>query len=159
VWVRPSLVRSAVVTVALTAVFSAVGPAGPAAGDGLGCARSSGNIIRYCGPAEARLTAFADVAFRRGSCMQRQTGGVPLLHVRIGSKALGRSRSNAGLTMFSLELTGPRSHPTSGLVVAYAQSRVWQGRATWFRGDAGGGSFRAAGIFPTRGGAAGSFRC
>ena len=158
-WVRPGLVRVAVVAVALTAVFAAVGPAGPAAGDGLRCARSSGNIIRYCGPAEARLTAFADVAFRRGSCTRRQTGGVLLLNVRIGARALGRSRSNAGLTMFSLDLTGPRSHPTSGLVVAYVESKVWQGRPTWFRGDAGGGSFRAAGIFPTRGGAAGSFRC
>ena len=149
--------RIAIAAILLGAATMAAGPSGPAAGKTRPCMRAAGHVARYCGPATARL--FPGVLFRNGSCAQRQTGGVPLLQVRIGTKSLVSSRTNAGLTLFTLQLTGPLSYPASGIVLAYFKSSYWQGRSASFRGNARAGTFRAEGVFPSRGRATGSFRC
>jgi len=150
--------RIAIAAILLGAATMAAGSFEPAAGKTRPCMRAS-DVARYCGPATARLSAFPGVLFRNGSCAQRRTGGVPLLQVRIGTKSLVSSRTNAGLTLFTLQLTGPLSHPTSGVVLAYFKSSYWQGRIASFRGNARAGTFRAEGVFPSRGRATGSFGC
>ncbi|MBA3375804.1 MAG: hypothetical protein H0U00_08340 [Actinobacteria bacterium] len=151
--------RVAIAAILLAAATMAAGPSRPAAAKARLCVHSAGDVARYCGPAEARVSAFPGVLFRKGSCTQSRTGGVPLLQVHIGAKSLVSSRTNGGLTLFTLQLTGPLSHPTSGLVLAYFKSSYWQGRSTSFRGNARAGTFRAEGVFPSRGHATGSFRC
>jgi len=137
----------------------AVGPFGPAAGKTRPCMRARGDATSYCGPATARLSAFPGVLFRNGSCTQRRTGGVALLQVRLGTKSLVSSQTNAGLTLFTLQLTGPLTHPTSGVVLVYFKSSYWQGRSASYRGNARAGTFQAKGVFPSKGRANGSFRC
>ena len=98
--------RIAIAAILLGAATMAAGPSGPAAGKTRPCMRAAGHVARYCGPATARLSAFPGVLFRNGSCAQRRTGGVDL---KVGTKSLVSSRTNAGLTLFKLQLTG-RSH-------------------------------------------------
>ncbi len=151
--------RIAIAAILLGAATMAAGPSGPAAGKTRPCMGASGDVERYCGAATARLSAFPGVLFRNGACAQRRTSGVQQLQVRIGTKSLVSSRTNAGLTLFTLQVIGPPSHPTSGVVLAYFKSRYWQGRSASFRGNARAGTFSAEGVFPSRGRATGSFRC
>jgi hypothetical protein len=152
--------RTAVAIALLAAaVAAAAGLSRPVAAAKRPCMRVSGNVALYCGPATARLSAFPEVLFRSGSCARRRSGGVRLLEVRIGARSLGPSPANADLLLFSLQLTGPLSHPTSGVVLAYLDSKLWQGRTVWYVGDGKSGRFRASGVFPSRGQATGSFNC
>lgn len=151
--------RTAGAIVLLAVFMAAAGPSGPVVAAARPCLRVSGNIARYCGPATARLSAFPGIVFRKGSCSHRQSGGVRLLDVRIGAKSLDARPANDGLLLFSLQLTGPQSNPTSGVILAYFNSKLWQGRAIWYRGDGQAGTFRARGVFPTGGQATGSFHC
>jgi hypothetical protein len=123
------------------------------------CMHVHAGITRYCGPATARLSVFPGILFSGGSCMNRISGGVHLLTIRIGAKSLVPGLTNDGLILFTLQLTGPLAHPTSGLVLAYSRWKYWQGRSVSFRGDARVGTFLAEAVFPSRGQASGSFRC
>ena len=123
------------------------------------CVDAQGDITRYCGAATARLSVFPGAVFRRGSCTRRLSGRVQLLTIRLGAKSHLRSRTNDGLMLFTLQLTGPPTHPTSGLVLAYSNRGYWQGRIVSFRGGARAGTFLAQAVFPSRGQATGSYRC
>lgn len=122
------------------------------------CVRFAAGVVRYCGPASARLSVFPGVVFKGGFCLRKLVGEVRLLQVRIGMKALDGSRFNDGLTYFSLGAAGSRSRPKSGNVIAYYRSRRWVGRVVSLEGDAG-GSFVTEGIGSSRGRATGQFRC
>ena len=122
---------------------------------GARCVRTSGNVLHYCGPATARLSIFPRVVFRSGSCARKLVNGVHLLQVRIGARSLDGSRTNDGLTLFSLGMSDSRA----GSVVTYHKSKRWFGRTVSFRGDASGGTFVAQGIAGNRGHATGRFRC
>ena len=122
---------------------------------GAPCIRIGGNVAQYCGPATARLSVFPGVVFRRGSCRRKKVKGVQLLQVRIGSRSLDGSRTNNGLTLFSLGMSGSRA----GSVVAYYNSKRWFGRVVSFRRVRLGGTFVAQGVAGSRGRAIGRFRC
>lgn len=126
---------------------------------GSACVHAYGDITRYCGPATARLSVFRGVVFSGGSCGTRSSGGVRLLTIRIGARSRVPSTTNDGLTLFTLQLSGPPTHPTSGLVVVYVRSRHWQGRTVSFRRGAHATTFLAQAVFPSKGRATGSYRC
>jgi hypothetical protein len=123
------------------------------------CRYAHGDITRYCGAATARLSVFPGIDFSSGSCTRRRSGGVQLLTIRIGAKSRLPGVTNDGLTLFTLQLTGPPTRPTSGLVLAYFRSKYWQGRSVSFHGGARVGTFLAQAVFPSRGQATGSYRC
>ncbi|MBA3736933.1 MAG: hypothetical protein H0W90_17365 [Actinobacteria bacterium] len=150
--VRGSVVLGVAATAATLAVAS--GTHSVLAG-GTPCIRMTGNVAHYCGPASARLSVFSGVVFRHGSCTRKKVDGVQLLQVRIGSRSLDGSRTNAGLTLFSLGMSGSRS----GGVVAYYRSKRWLGRGVSFKGGLHGGTFVAQGVARSGGRATGSFRC
>ncbi len=122
---------------------------------GTPCLPISRDVAHYCGPATARLSVFPGVVFRSGSCTRKKVNDVQLLQIRIGSRSLDGSRTNDGLPLFSLGLSGSRD----GSVVAYYKSKRWFGRAVSFKGDAHGGTFVTQGVAGSRGRAAGRFRC
>lgn len=134
-------------------------PRPPAGTDSSPCLHVRAGITRYCGPATARLSTFPGMVVSGGFCTKRSSGGVQLLTIRIGAKSPVPGLTNGGLTLFTLQLTGPPTHPTSGLVLAFSRSKYWQGRTVSFRGDARAGTFLAKAVFPSRGQASGSFRC
>jgi hypothetical protein len=123
------------------------------------CVRIGGSVARYCGPATARLSVFPGFVFRNGSCVRKKLDGVRLLQLRIGARSLDGSRTNDGLPLFSLGMTGSPSRPRAGSVVAYYRGKRWFGRGVSFKGDALGGTFVAQGVAGNRGPATGSFRC
>ena len=153
-------VRLAMAVPAVAALIAvAPQPEPPAGATSSPCLHVHAGITRYCGPATARLSAFPRIVFSGGSCTTRMSGGVQLLTIRIGAKSPLPGLTNDGLTFFTLQLTGPLAHPTSGLVLAYLRSKYWQGRTVSFRGTTRAGTFLAEGVFPSRGQASGSFRC
>jgi len=152
--------RPAIAALAAAALVAAAAQAGPpATANSSLCVYAYSDITRYCGAATARLSIFPGILFSSGSCTRRRSGGVQLLTIRIGAKSLALRLTNDGLTLFTLQLTGPLSHPTSGFVLAYFKSKYWQGRSVSFRGGARSGTFLAEAVFPSRGHATGSYRC
>jgi hypothetical protein len=115
-------------------------------------------IIRYCGPATARLSVFSGVTFRKGTCRRQKVNGVPLLTLGLGARSQNAA-TNSGLTYLGLTISGPPSRPTGGGVIAYYKSKRWGGRGVSFKGSASGGTFVLKGINGSRGRARGSFRC
>src|SRR6266851_1101293 len=108
---RPRFARAAV-TLAIAATATLVAPDSQSADRSpTQCVRVSANVARYCGPASARLSVFPDVLFRGGFCARKVVGGIALLHVRIGAKALDGSRANDGLSYFSLGFADARAKP------------------------------------------------
>jgi hypothetical protein len=123
------------------------------------CVHVSGETAHYCGPATARISVFRHAVFRHGACTRKRVGDVTLLQVRIGARSLDGNSTNAGLTFFSLGMTGSPSQPERGNVVAYYRSKRWLGRGVTAKRDARGGTFLARGIAGSRGRATASFRC
>jgi hypothetical protein len=123
------------------------------------CIRIGVKVARYCGRASARLSVFPEARFKGGFCARKMVGGVALLQVRIGIKALDGSPANDGLPYFSLGSAGSRSHPESGNVIAFFRSRGWLGRLVSLRGDVGVRMFVAQGVAGSHGCASGRFRC
>jgi len=115
-------------------------------------------IVRYCGPATARLSVFSGVTFRRGTCKRQTVNGVSLLSLGLGSRSQN-ARTNSGLTYFGLTISGPPSTPIGGGVIAYYKSKRWGGRGVSFKGTATSGTFVVKGINGSRGTARGSFHC
>jgi len=115
-------------------------------------------IVRYCGPATARLSVFPGVTFKGGTCKRQTVNGVSLLSLGLGSRSQN-ARTNSGLTYFGLTISGPPSRPTGGGVIAYYRSKRWGGRGVSFKGNATSGTFVVKGINGSRGTARGSFHC
>jgi len=152
----------AAVAVGLTAMAAspaAVSRAESARAGARPCVRTSGDVARYCGPATARLSVFPGVVFRNGFCARKSVGGVELLQVRIGMRSLDGSRTNGGLALFSLGISGNPSRPAGGSVVAYYRSGRWVGGGVSFRRDARGGTFVAQGVAGSSPRAIGSYHC
>ena len=152
--------RPAIAALAAAALIAAAARAErPAEANSSPCVPAHGVITRYCGAATARLSVFPGVLFSNGSCTRSRSGGVQLFTIRIGAKSRLPGVTNDGLMLFTLQLTGPPTHPTSGLVLAYSKRGYWQGRIVSFRGGARAGTFLAQAVFPSRGQATGSYRC
>jgi hypothetical protein len=136
-----------------------VAAAGPAAVARLQCKPTIVNrVVRYCGPATARLSVFSGVTFRNGTCKRQTVNGVSLLSLGLGSRSQN-VRTNSGLTYFGLTISGPPSRPTGGGVIAYYKSKRWGGRGVSFKGNATSGTFVIKGINGSRGTASGRFHC
>jgi hypothetical protein len=136
-----------------------VAAAGPAAGTRALCKPAIVNqVVRYCGPATARLSVFSGVTFRRGTCKRQTVNGVSLLSLGLGSRSQN-ARTNSGLTYLGLTISGPPSRPTGGGVIAYYKSKRWGGRGVSFKGSATSGTFVVKGINGSHGTATGSFHC
>jgi hypothetical protein len=114
--------------------------------------------VRYCGPATARLSVFAGVTFRNGSCRQTTVAGAPLFTVKLGQRTQSAA-TNSGRAYFGLSVSGPFSHPSSGGVIVYWKGKRWGGPGISFKGNAHAGTFVARGINGSRGKASGSYRC
>ena len=149
----------AMVAVALLAGALSLAAAGPAAVTRMLCKPSIANrVVRYCGPATARLSVFPGVTFKNGTCRHQTLSGVPLLSLGLGSRSQN-ARTNNGLTYLGLTVSGPASRPTGGGVIAYYKSKRWGGRGVSFTGSATHGTFVIKGINGSRGTAKGSFSC
>jgi hypothetical protein len=136
-----------------------VAAAGPAAVTRALCKPTIVNqVVRYCGPATARLSVFSGVTFRNGTCKRQTVNGVPLLSLGLGSRSQN-ARTNSGLTYLGLTISGPPSRPTGGGVIAYYKSKRWGGRGVSFKGSATAGTFVIKGINGSSGTARGSFHC
>jgi hypothetical protein len=158
-WSQFARAAVAVGLIAMAASLAAISRA-ESAGAGAGpCVHTSGDVARYCGPATARLSVFPGVVFRNGFCARKRVGGVELLQVRVGMRSLDGSRTNSGLALFSLGISGSPSRPTGGSVVAYYRSGRWVGGGVSFRGEARGGTFVARGVAGSSPRASGSYRC
>lgn len=115
-------------------------------------------VVRYCGPASAKLSVFSGVVFKNGTCRHLTVNGAPLLGLGLGKRSQNAATNN-GLTYFGLTISGPPSRPTGGGVIAYYKGKRWGGRGVLFRGTATAGRFVVKGINGSRGTATGSFRC
>lgn len=136
-----------------------VAAAGPAAVTRALCKPTIMNqVVRYCGPATARLSVFSGVTFRNGTCKRQTVNGVSLLSLGLGSRSQN-ARTNSGLTYLGLTISGPASRPTGGGVIAYYKSKRWGGRGVSFKGSATSGTFVIKGINGSSGTASGSFHC
>jgi hypothetical protein len=136
-----------------------VAAAGPAAVTRALCKPAIVNkVVRYCGPATARLSVFSGVTFRNGTCKRQTVNGVPLLSLGLGSRSQN-ARTNSGLTYLGLTISGPPSRPTGGGVIAYYKSKRWGGRGVSFKGSATAGTFVIKGINGSSGTASGRFHC
>jgi hypothetical protein len=118
----------------------------------------SNGIVRYCGPANAKLSVFSGVTFKNGTCKRQTVNGVPLLSLGLGARSQN-ARTNSGLTYLGLTISGSPSRPTGGGVIAYYKSKRWGGRGVSFSGNATSGTFVIKGINGSRGTARGSFHC
>jgi hypothetical protein len=154
-------------TFTAAAVLIAIGA--PGAGAGSTACKPSGTIvngaIRYCGPATAKLSIFAGVTFKNGTCVSKTVNGLPNLSLKLGARSLQNplqtGGTNGGLPYFDLSVSGPLSHPVGGGVIAFYKGKHWYGRGVSFRGSSRSGTFVARGI-PERGShgtATGSFHC
>ena len=146
-------------TAALISV-AVVLPAGGAGAAGAICNPNGtlqGTVVRFCGPATARLSVFPGVIFKGGTCSTKRDGSVTF-KLAIGTRTQD-ARHNKGLPYFGMTVTGPLSNPTGGGVVAYSNGKRWGGAGTSFRGNARAGSFRLRGINGSSGTASGSFEC
>ncbi len=114
--------------------------------------------VHYCGPATARLSVFAGVTFRHGTCRHQTLKSGPLLSVGLGVRTQN-TRTNKGQAYFGLTISGKLSKPTGGGVIAYANGKRWGGRGVSFNGTARGGTFVVRGISGSRGTATGRFQC
>jgi hypothetical protein len=152
---------------AAVAVVVAIGASGAGA-ESRAC-KPSGTIvngaIRFCGPATAKLSIFAGVTFRNGTCVRKTANGLPNLSLKLGARSLQnplqKGGTNGGLAYFDLSVVGSLSHPVGGGVIAFYKGKHWYGRGVSFRGSAQSGTFVAQGI-PERGShgrATGSFHC
>jgi hypothetical protein len=115
-------------------------------------------VVRYCGPATARLGIFPGVTFKNGTCRRQTLSSGPLLSLGLGARSQNVA-TNSGLTYFGLTVSGPLSKPTGGGVIVYYKSKRWGGRGVSFRATARGGTFVVKGINGSKGTASGSFRC
>ena len=115
-------------------------------------------VVRYCGPATARLSIFGGVTFKNGTCKRQTLSSGPLLSLGLGARSQNAA-TNSGLTYLGLTVSGPLSKPTGGGVIAYYKSKRWGGRGVSFRARASGGTFVVKGINGSTGTASGSFRC
>jgi hypothetical protein len=115
-------------------------------------------VVRFCGPATAKLSAFPGVTFRNGQCYQPKNNGNIAFELKMGARTLNM-RTNGGMPSFELIVSGSLSHPTGGGVIAYWNGKRWGGPGISFKGDARSGTFVVRGINGSHGTATGSYRC
>jgi hypothetical protein len=156
--VRLAIVTTTVAVLAVAAGVSAAEASGDAVGRLLCKPTIVKSIVRYCGPATARLSIFPGLTFKNGSCKRQTVNGAPLLSLGLGARSRNAA-TNSGLAYFGLTISGPPSRPTGGGVIAYYKGKRWGGRGVSFKGSATGGTFVVSGINGSRGTAKGSFRC
>jgi len=119
-------------------------------------------VIRYCGPANARLSVFPGVRFQNGSCYFYSTtsrsGWAGVVNVELGSRSFNR-KTNKGLRYMVLSAAAlPRPNGTS--VTAYSKGKRWHGAiVSPYDGKSHAGRFVARGDQGSHGRATGSFRC
>src|SRR5437773_11494908 len=70
-------------------------------------------VVRYCGPATARLSVFPGVTFKNGTCKRQTLSSGPLLSLGLGARSQNAA-TNSGLTYLGLTVSGPLSKPTGG---------------------------------------------
>ncbi len=116
------------------------------------------SVVRYCGPATARLSVFPGVTFKNGTCTRQTLKSGPLLALGLGARSQNAA-TNSGLAYLGLTISGPLSKPTGGGVIAYYKSKRWGGRGVSFKASGSGGTFVVKGINGSRGTASGSFHC
>jgi hypothetical protein len=155
--------RRTIAVVSATALALAVGgsvaAARPAALGRLLCKTTIvQGVVRYCGPATARLSVFSGVTFKNGTCRRTRVNGAPLLTLGLGSRTQNAA-TNGGRTYLGLTISGPLSRPTGGGVIAYYKSKRWGGRGVSFTASAAGGRFLVKGINGSKGSGTGSFSC
>ena len=158
---RAGGVRGAVGAIALGAACAAAAGslgAGHAAAHGLCKPAIVKRVVRYCGPATARLSVFPGVTFRNGTCKRQTVNGVPLLSLGLGSRSQNAA-TNSGLPYLGLTISGPAAKPTGGGVIAYYGGKRWGGAGVSFNGTASSGSFVLRGINGSTGRATGTYHC
>ena len=156
--VRASLFAAVAVTVAVPSIAAFAGTARDPAARAVCKPTIVKSVVRYCGPATARLSVFSGVTFKNGTCKRQTVNGAPLLSLGLGARSQNAA-TNSGLTYFGLTISGLPSRPTGGGVIAYYKGKRWGGRGVSFKGSASGGTFVLKGINGSRGKATGSFRC
>jgi hypothetical protein len=115
-------------------------------------------VVKYCGPATARLSVFRGVTFKNGTCKRQTLNSGPLLSLGLGARSQNAA-TNSGLAYYGLTISGPLSKPTGGGVIVYYKSKRWGGRGVSFKANGSGGTFVVRGINGSRGTASGSFHC
>lgn len=115
-------------------------------------------VVKYCGPATARLSIFPGVTFKNGTCKRQTLNSGPLLSLGLGARSQNVA-TNSGLAYYGLTISGPLSKPTGGGVIVYYKSKRWGGRGVSFKANGSGGTFVVKGINGSRGTASGSFHC
>jgi hypothetical protein len=115
-------------------------------------------VVRYCGPATARLSVFPGVTFKNGTCKRQTLNSGPLLSLGLGARSRNAA-TNSGLAYYGLTVSGPLSKPTGGGVIVYYKSKRWGGRGVSFKATSSGGTFVVKGINGSSGTASGSFHC
>jgi hypothetical protein len=149
---------SVVAAAAAVAVGACAGTVGQAAARAACKPAIVKKVVRYCGPATAKLSVFSGVTFKNGTCKHQKVNGVPLLTLGLGMRSQNAATNN-GLTYLGLTVSGPPSRPTGGGVIAYYKGKRWGGRGVSFKGTATSGRFVVRGINGSRGTATGSYHC
>jgi hypothetical protein len=111
----------------LTAVLAALWSIAPSAGAqrsrSVACKRTFVNgVLHMFGPATATLSHWRGFTFKNGTCPAIQTGKNAEFTLELGAIApehVGDDGDNAGLDYLKIQIFGPFSAPTSGIVIAW----------------------------------------
>jgi len=117
-------------------------------------------VIRYCGPATARLSVFAGVRFGNGLCFYLGENFVASVIIELGSRGVNR-KTNNGFRYIRIHLSA-RPGLNEANVLAYSKGRRWRGKVVsryYARPNPSAGTFVAHGRQGSRGRATGSFSC
>jgi hypothetical protein len=160
--IETGVVAAIVAVLALAIGASSAGARGAQPSRADCTAKFFGGAMHLCGPATA---LFRGHTFRNGTCKRETVAGEPTLTLELGQIAVPPGKTNGGRPYLKIGISGPLSHPTSGYVISYYDSKRWSGIGGSFKAsfDARhkfvGGSFVGSATPPSRGTARGSFRC
>jgi hypothetical protein len=147
------------VAAAVATAVSGAAARGPAArpcyGQLLATVRNS--VVRFCGPAQARLNVFPGAVFQNGTCVRERRFETQSLVIELGSRSLDNKR-NRGFRYMHLALwSAPRA--AMGTVTAYSKGKRWDGfLVTAYKPNTTAGRFVAQAQY-SRKRVTGSFRC
>jgi hypothetical protein len=148
-----------VLTATLAALWSIAPNAGAQRSQSATCKRTFVNgAMHMCGPAWATLSHWRGVTFKNGTCPAIQTGEDAEFTLELGAIAPGKP-GNGGLDYLKIQIFGPFSHPSSGVVIAYHGGKRWSGYGESVSRTHTGWSFVASRYATGAGRFTGAFAC
>jgi len=114
--------------------------------------------MHMCGPATATISHWPGLIFRNGTCPAIETGDDAEFTLELGAIAPGHADNNK-LDYLKIQIFGPFSSPSSGVVIAYHDGKRWSGYGQSLSRTHTGWTFVASRYASGRGRFTGAFQC